>query len=324
MKRAFAKKSRGSASQRSVNSKGVHLSWSNLLCLSPCDAHRCKFLSGKMRFICILAARAIGLVCVLACPAHAGVTYQCLENALPLELLSNDSEREALLLQAKTCMLERKPLRAVALLSQVIKSDPTDVGAYINRGNAKAAAGELGSAISDYSVAIRLEPDLAQAWYDRGTVLANVGRFESAIADFTEAIRLKPEFAAAYCNRGLARSELARYDDAIADYSVGVERDPREPYCRFNRGGLYLTLGYYQKAIDDLSEALAAKPNDPIALTKRGQAYELLGKINQASDDFRAALASRPELVAAKEGLARILDQRQQADHTSDQPPRSP
>jgi tetratricopeptide (TPR) repeat protein len=306
-------------------SKSLCRSGSNLQCLSPCNAHRSISLSGKLRYICILAVRAISLACVLAYPAHAGVTYQCLENALPLELLSNDSEqREALLLQAKTCMLERRPLRAVALLSQVIKSDPTDVGAYINRGNAQASAGELGAAISDYSVAIRLEPDLVQAWYDRGTVLTNMGRFESAIADFTEAIRLKPDFAAAYCNRGLASSELAHYDDAIVDYSVGVERDPREPYCHFNRGSLYLTLGYYQKAIDDLSEALAAKPNDPIALTKRGQAYELLGKINQASDDFRTALASHPELVAAKEGLARILAQQRQSDHKSGRPPRNP
>jgi hypothetical protein len=55
----------------------------------------------------------------------------CLENALPLETLPKDAgQREAFLLQAKACMRERKPLRAVALLSQIIKSDPTDVVAY--------------------------------------------------------------------------------------------------------------------------------------------------------------------------------------------------
>jgi tetratricopeptide (TPR) repeat protein len=94
------------------------------------------------------------------------------------------------------------------LLSQLIKRNPTDASTYINRGSAYAAAGDLGAAISDFSVAIRLDSDLVQAWYDRGTVLANMGRFESAIADFTEAIRLKPDFAFAYCNRGLANSQL--------------------------------------------------------------------------------------------------------------------
>ena len=84
----------------------------------------------------------------------------CLENALPLETLRNDADqREAFLLQAKACMRERKPLRAVALLSQIIKSDPTDVVAYVSRGSANASAGELGNAISDFSVAIRLDSD---------------------------------------------------------------------------------------------------------------------------------------------------------------------
>ena len=268
-----------------------------------------------MRNLCVLPVSLGVLVSVLICSAQAGTTFQCLENALPMETLGDDAEqRDTLLSQAEACMREAKPLRAVALLSQLIKTNPTDAGIYINRGSAYAAAGDLGAAISDFSVAIRLDSDLVQAWYDRGTVLANMGRFESAIADFTEAIRLKPDFAFAYCNRGLANSELAHYDDAIADYSVGIERNPREPYCRFNRGNLYLTLGDYQKAIDDLSQALTAKHNDPIALKKRGQAEEALGRSSQALDDFRAALSTRPELQAAREGLNRITALQKRSD----------
>ena len=200
-----------------------------------------------MRNLCTLPVSLSVLVCLLTCSAQAG-TSVCLENALPIETLGDDAEqRDTLLSQAEACMREAKPLRAVALLSQLIKTNPTDANTYINRGSAYSAAGDLGAAISDFSVAIRLDSDLVQAWYDRGTVLANMGRFESAIADFTEAIRLKPDFAFAYCNRGLANSELAHYDDAIADYSAGIERNPREPYCRFNRGSLYLTLGYYRR-----------------------------------------------------------------------------
>jgi tetratricopeptide (TPR) repeat protein len=162
-----------------------------------------------MRNLCTLPVSISVLVCVLTCSAQAGTTVQCLENALPMETLGDDAEqRDLLLLQAETCAREGKPLRAVSLLSQLIKRNPTDASTYINRGSAYAAAGDLGAAISDFSVAIRLDSDLVQAWYDRGTVLANMGRFGSAIADFTEAIRLKPDFAFAYCNRGLANSQL--------------------------------------------------------------------------------------------------------------------
>src|SRR6476620_12158544 len=133
-----------------------------------------------MRSLCMLPVSLSVLVCVLTCSAQADTTVQCLENALPMETLGDDAEqRHVLLLQAETCAREGKPLRAVSLLSQLIKRNPTDAGTYINRGSAYAAAGDLGAAISDFSVAIRLDSALIQAWYDRGTVLANMGRFES-------------------------------------------------------------------------------------------------------------------------------------------------
>jgi tetratricopeptide (TPR) repeat protein len=134
-----------------------------------------------MRNLCTLPVSLSVLVCLLTCSAQAGTSVQCLENALPIEILGDDAEqRDTLLSQAEACMREAKPLRAVALLSQLIKTNPTDANTYINRGSAYSAAGDLGAAISDFSVAIRLDSDLVQAWYDRGTVLANMGRFESA------------------------------------------------------------------------------------------------------------------------------------------------
>src|SRR5262245_48507816 len=112
-----------------------------------------------MRSLRLLIACAV-LACGAANHLYAAAIPACLENALPLETLGNDSK--SLLLLAKACMREGKPLRAAALLSQIIKSNPTDAGAYINRGDAQANAGELGLAISDFSVAIRLDPDIAQ------------------------------------------------------------------------------------------------------------------------------------------------------------------
>src|SRR6476619_7616350 len=146
-----------------------------------------------MRSLCMLPVSLSVLVCVLTCSAQADTTVQCLENALPMETLGDDAEqRDVLLLQAETCAREGKPLRAVSLLSQLIKRNPTDASTYINRGSAYAAAGDLGAAISDFSVAIRLDSDLVQAWYDRGTVLANMGRFENAIADSIAAVCTSP------------------------------------------------------------------------------------------------------------------------------------
>src|SRR6476661_8698484 len=99
-------------------------------------------------------------------PARADTAPICTESGLPIETLGSDKEqREALYQQATACVWEGKPLQAVALLSQIIKSDPTAAVAYLNRGSAQASAGEVALALNDFSVAINLDPNLVEAWY---------------------------------------------------------------------------------------------------------------------------------------------------------------
>ena len=266
-----------------------------------------------IRLTCALAL-ALGLVAA-ATLARAGTAPGCPESGMPIETLGSQKEqREVLYQQAKACVNGGKPVQAVALISQLIKSDPTDAVAYLDRGGVHASIGEVALAISDFSVAINLQSDLVEAWYNRGTTFAQIRRFERAIADFTEAIRLKPDFARAYCNRGLANVQLGRYDDALADYVIAIDRDAKLTYCYFSRGSLYLTLGEYQKAINDLTQALSEKRGDPIALTRRAQAYEALGQKSRALDDFRAALEVSPKLESAREGFERIMTEQQRSE----------
>jgi tetratricopeptide (TPR) repeat protein len=133
----------------------------------------------------------------------------CPDSIAPAFDLANDPVRLNLLTrQATACVRVRRPARAVALLTEIIRQKPTDPYAYLNRGSAQATAGEVGLAIGDFTTAINLKPDLVEAWYDRGTTFTHLRRYENAVADLTEAIRLKPDFALAYCNRGLASFQL--------------------------------------------------------------------------------------------------------------------
>jgi len=120
--------------------------------------------------------------------ARTDTATGCPDSGMPIEPLGSDKEQhEALYQQARACVREGKPLRAVALLTQIIKYDATSAIAYLNRGSAQASAGEVALAIGDFSVAINLRPDLAEAWYNRGTTFTHIRRFQNAIADFTEA-----------------------------------------------------------------------------------------------------------------------------------------
>ena len=265
------------------------------------------------RRLCLVFALATAATSLNA--AKAETDESCPSSPLASEGSSTDKEQLDLIVkQATTCVREKKPTRAVVLLTEVIRRSPTNAAAYLNRGSAQASAGEVALALSDYNTALHLQPDLVEGWYNRGTTFTHLRRYENAIADFTEAIRLKPDFALAYCNRGLANFQLGRFDDALADYTVAIERDATLTYCYFNRGNLYLTLGEYQKAIDDLTRALTTNATDALALSRRGQAYEALDRLDNALDDFRQALEIAPSLESAEEGFARITRQKKHTD----------
>jgi tetratricopeptide (TPR) repeat protein len=229
-------------------------------------------------------------------------------SSVPLETLGPDTEQRGLLFkQAIACVRERKSRRAITLLSALIKADPKDATAYLNRGTVQATLGEAALAMSDLDAAIRLAPDAVEAWYDRGTVLMHMRRYERAVADFTEAIRLKPDLALAHCNRGLSNFQSGRYDEALADYTRGIELDPSKmSFCYFNRGTYYLVVGEYQKAVEDFTKAIGQKSPEAIALSRRGQAYEGLGQPEKALEDFRTALQLDPKLESAREGIDRL------------------
>jgi len=265
-----------------------------------------------MRLTIHLAVSLALTVSTVPGATQARSNIACPESTAFADDLTNDPKRlELLTRQAAACVRKRRPARAVALMTEIIRQMPSDATAYLNRGSAQAVAGEVALAISDYTAAVNLQPDLVEAWYNRGTTFMHLHRYEKALADFTEAVRLKPDFALAYCNRGLANFQLGDYDHALVDYSVALQQDNG---CYLNRGTLYLTLGEYQKAIDDLTRAIGDKPSNAIALSRRGQAHEALGQSSQALDDFRTALEADPRLQSAEEGFARLTAQQPRSD----------
>ena len=266
----------------------------------------------------------------------------CPERVVPLETPSNqDEQRETLLGQANECVRKGARAQAIALITEVIKRNPSDAEAYVNRGSLQTTLGEMELAINDFTAAIRLNPNLSTAWYNRATTLTHVGRYDSAIADFTEAMRLQPQFPAAYYNRGLVKTELGRFDAALADYTKAIEQDPKLTYCYLSRGTLYLAMGEYQSAIDDFSKQLENAityggrreayeapgehskqqlelRTDAVTYSRRGEAYEALGELQKALSDFQAAGQLDPKLESATEGLARLSNVEELQQHPDD------
>ncbi len=131
--------------------------------------------------------------------------------------------------------------------------------AYLQRGNAHHALGELDQALSDYTTAAEMKPELApaaqngiamiyierhdvphalerlnkaialkpsiEAYYERGQIFEGQGDHQKAIEDYDKAVDLAPDAPYVYRARALAKANLGDSEGAHADrmIAVGIE-----------------------------------------------------------------------------------------------------
>jgi len=179
---------------------------------------------------------------------------------------------------------------AIVDYTEVIRLEPKNAFAYLNRGLAYASKYDFDSAIADFTEAIRLDPEYVSAYYWRGWAYSFKGDYDRCIADYTEAIRLDPEYASAYCGRGGAYHAKSDYDRAIVDYTEVIRLYPEyaDAYC--GRARAYMGKGDYDSAIADYTEVIRLYPKYALAYCGRARAY--MGK-----DDYDSAIADYTEAI---------------------------
>jgi Tfp pilus assembly protein PilF len=127
-------------------------------------------------------------------------------------------------------LCERKEyVRAITEFDQALKLDPRWWQAYVGRGTARSAQGELEKAITDYTAVIKLRPNpeaVANTYYNRGNTWMQLRKSDKAIAEYGEAIGLDPKMAWAFCNRGRAHTERKEFDQAITDLTTAIRLQP--------------------------------------------------------------------------------------------------
>ena|SRR5262245_2896876 len=88
------------------------------------------------------------------------------------------------------CFQGSEPQQRIKGCTEIIQRDPDDAIAYHNRAFAYGLAGDVDSAIDDYSKVIALAPSNASAYSNRGRAYASKGDYVHAVADETRAHEL--------------------------------------------------------------------------------------------------------------------------------------
>ncbi len=106
--------------------------------------------------------------------------------------------------------------KAVADFGRVLHLDPSNVRAIWDRALSYVELGQYDKALTDYDAAIRREPSAA-LYHERGQARAAIGELEQAVADFTEALALDPQHVGAYLSRAGAHHDRGELAPALAD-----------------------------------------------------------------------------------------------------------
>ena len=178
---------------------------------------------------------------------------------------------------------------AITHYSESIRLNPQLHPAYINRGAAYIANGELDLAMKDLNAAIDLSPKNANAHILRGIARKDGGDIDGAIGDYDKALEFSPDSAGAYSNRGVAYREKGLPGFAMRDHNKAVELEPENATCYINRGAAYSKEGAHSLAIEDYNRSLELDPENTTARYNRGESWLCLAEWDKGKSDLIAA-----------------------------------
>lgn len=113
-------------------------------------------------------------------------------------------------------------VEAVGVGTRLDTLAPQDGMAYLQRGRAHAATGQLAAARKDFERAVELSPELFHAHDELATVFAHTGAWHSAVNSWSRALELHPRNPSIHAQRAYIKVLLGDYDAALVDLNTAL------------------------------------------------------------------------------------------------------
>jgi tetratricopeptide (TPR) repeat protein/predicted aspartyl protease len=201
---------------------------------------------------------------------------------------------------------DRAPVstQIAALSSAARPPAAADAAELIRLGAAAAARRNFPQAIDDFTRAIALQPSAAGTYLDRAQARLAAGQPEPAIADLDQALKLKPDDADVLLLRGVLRGEAHQPAAAEEDLRAALAAAAPTSDIPLRVAEYYGHAGEHEKAVRQFDVWLAAHPDDSAALNGRCWTRMLWGR------GLDAALADCNRAISHGYKVAAVLDSR--------------
>jgi protein O-GlcNAc transferase len=201
----------------------------------------------------------------------------------------------------------RRPRHAIAAYTKAIALNPTNPDIFVNRGNALKALNRLEEALASFDQAIALRAGFSEAMIGRGGVLLSLNRFEEALVTYDAAISLSGASAETFNNRGNALHGLKRFEEALATYDQAIALKPDFAQALNNRGTVLHSLNRLDEALSNYDQAIALSCTHPETFTNRGNTLRQLKRLDEAVRSYDQAITLRPSSLEALSNRGLIL-----------------
>jgi tetratricopeptide (TPR) repeat protein len=201
---------------------------------------------------------------------------------------------------------------AIAELTDITKSRPTDLSAWTALGDAYRNAEKFPQAADAYDHAIKLLGQVdAKDWplfYARAVAEERSNHWDAAEADLQHALKLSPDQAQVLNYLGYSWVDQGRrLPEALAMLEKARALSPFDGYIVDSVGWAYYRLGRYDDAAKTLEAAILLVPGDSTINEHLGDAYWKVGRKLDAHFQWSHALAFGPD-AAEKPKLEAKLD----------------
>ena len=177
---------------------------------------------------------------------------------------------------------------------------PASARGFVKQGTLLMSRNKVDAAIESYTRAIELRPNYAEAYVNRGLARRAKGDLAGSIEDYEKAASIDPMsiqgnrfVAQAYNNRGFIKLDALDVENAIQDFTTAIKINPDDPDHYYKRGLARMLNEDLGQALEDLNKALSITPDNyskVFIYVTRGTVKLLQNRRDDAQKDFEESI----------------------------------
>jgi tetratricopeptide (TPR) repeat protein len=227
-------------------------------------------------------------------------------------LLSREKVPAEVLEQAASYLDNGQHQQAAGAYSAILASYGEYAPAYLGRGRAQLASGNLEAGIADLTRAVELDPKASALAEELADVLFTHGRFQEAVTRYQQALASGDISAQAHYRLASSLVQLDLSDEALPQFKSALEKDPSHEEARLYYAKLLNANGRYAEAEETLRSAKSRIDSD--FFNELGTALLEQEKLDEAEEVARSYMSEDPETARPHALLGEIYLRRKQFD----------